>query len=236
MTTIFRSSLIVILVCFVAVSGFTQPKADSLIAVVLHESDQVQSFQADVSIDVDVDFIRIPVKKGRVFYKAPDKFRFRATGFVLVPKKGLDFSVQEMLRQPHTAIYLSSDDTNHMLKIVPMTDDADYVIATLWIDRKLPRINKMDVTMRKKGNFMMSFTYGNLPYQLPVATQVDFDISQIDIPMKFLGNMKKNQSDKPKSGKGSVKMIYSDFKINGEIPDQVFLENETGDSVIVITE
>lgn len=236
MTNFFRFTVFVFFFSFIVLSASAQPKADSLIAAVLHESDQVRSFQADVSIDVDVDFIRIPVKKGRVFYKAPDKFRFRATGFVLVPKKGLDFSVQEMLRQQHTAIYLSSDDTNHLLKIVPMTDEADYVIATLWIDKQLPRINKMDITMRKKGNFVMTFTYGNLPFQLPVATQVDFDISQIDIPMKFLGNMKKEKSDKPKSGQGRVKMTYSDFKINGDIPEQVFTENEASDSVIVISE
>lgn len=221
---------------FFSVITVAQPQADSLIAQVLRESDQVKSFQADVSIDVDVDFIRIPVKKGRVFYQAPDKFRFRATGFVLVPKKGLDFSVQEMLRKKHTALYLQADDTNHVIKIIPMTDDADFVIATLWVDRQRPRINKMEITMRKTGNFMMSFTYGDLPYALPVATQVDFDISQIDIPMKFLGTMKKGTKEKPSSGQGSVKMIYSDFKINGEIPEQVFMENETGDSVIIINE
>ena len=120
-----------------------QNLADSLIQHIIASSSKVQSFSADVEIDVDVDFIRIPVKKGKIFFKSPDKFKFRATGFALVPKKGLNFSMQKMLLQPHTAIYVSSDDTNHLIKIVPMTADADYVIASLWIDKNLDRINKM---------------------------------------------------------------------------------------------
>jgi len=226
-----NSSTLLILFIFLANSIFAQPKADSLIAEVMRKNAEVKSFRADVSIDVDVDFINIPIKKGKIFYKAPDKFKFRATGFVLVPKKGLDFSIQEMLLQPHTAIYVSADDTNHLLKIVPMSPDADYVIASLWIDRELLRINKVDISSQQQGNFLMKFGYGDLAYDIPVSTQVFFDISQIDIPMQFITNMKSDKKDKEGKSKGSVTMTYSNFKINGEIPDEEFEENAS-DSIL----
>jgi len=213
-----------------------QNLADSLIQHIIASSSKVQSFSADVEIDVDVDFIRIPVKKGKIFFKSPDKFKFRATGFALVPKKGLNFSMQKMLLQPHTAIYVSSDDTNHLIKIVPMTADADYVIASLWIDKNLVRINKMEVTSPRQGNSLMSFEYGNLPYDLPVSTKVSFDIAQIDIPMQFMGNMAMDKKKKDKSDKtsGNVILNYSNFKINGEIPDTLFEEEAASDSLIIL--
>ncbi len=213
-----------------------QNLADSLIQHIIASSSKVQSFSADVEIDVDVDFIRIPVKKGKIFFKSPDKFKFRATGFALVPKKGLNFSMQKMLLQPHTAIYVSSDDTNHLIKIVPMTADADYVIASLWIDKNLDRINKMEVTSPRQGNSLMSFEYGNLPYDLPVSTKVSFDIAQIDIPMQFMGNMAMDKKKKDKSDKtsGNVILNYSNFKINGEIPDTLFEEEAASDSLIIL--
>ena len=213
-----------------------QNLADSLIQHIIASSSKVQSFSADVEIDVDVDFIRIPVKKGKIFFKSPDKFKFRATGFALVPKKGLNFSMQKMLLQPHTAIYVSSDDTNHLIKIVPMTADADYVIASLWIDKNLDRINKMEVTSPRQGNSLMSFEYGNQPYDLPVSTKVSFDIAQIDIPMQFMGNMAMDKKKKDKSDKtsGNVILNYSNFKINGEIPDTLFEEEAASDSLIIL--
>lgn len=218
---------------FILISNaiFSQPIADSLIAEVINKNKEVNSFRADVSIDVDVNFINIPIKKGRIFFKAPDKFKFRATGFVLVPKKGLDFSIQEMLLQPHTAIYVSADDTNHLLKIVPMRADADYVIASLWIDRKSLRINKVDIASQQQGNFLMKFGYGDLAYDIPVSTEVFFDISKVDIPMQFITNMNSGKSDKETPSRGSVKMTYSNFKINGDIPDEEFEDTEN-DSIL----
>lgn len=224
---------LLILVLIIPFTIKAQPLADSLVKEVLKKNALVQSFRADVSIDVDVDFINIPIKKGRIFFKAPDKFKFRATGFVLVPKKGLDFSVQEMLLQPHTAIYVSSDDTNHMLKIVPMSQDADYVIANLWIDQKNLRISKVAITSQQQGNFLMKFGYGDLEFDIPTSTEVFFDISQVDIPMQFITNMKPERKDKNSQTQGRVKMTYSNFKINGEIPDQVFEENDNDSTVLI---
>lgn len=202
-----------------------QTDADALIQEVLQKSALVRSFEADVDIDVDVDFIRIPVKKGRVFYKAPDRFRFRATGFALVPKKGLNFSVMEMLGQNHTALFAGEDAVNYAVKIVPMTDDADFVIATVWIDKKMKRIQRMQVTTNGQGNYTMDFTYGKLAFDLPVTTTVSFDLQQIDIPMKFIGNLKVDQKKAGERTKGSVSLRYSNFKINESIPDTVFNEN-----------
>ena len=203
-----------------------QPDATKIISVVLEKSAEVKSFEADVAIDVDVDFIRIPVKKGRVFYKAPDKFRFRATGFALVPKKGLNFSVMSMLQEPHSALFSGEDEKNFLIKLVPMNPESEFVIATLWVDKKAPRINKMNVTTNGQGNYTLEFTYGSMKYDLPVSTSVGFEIQQMDIPMKFIGNLKVDPKKAGERTKGSVQLLYSNFEINGSIPDSVFIEEE----------
>lgn len=220
---IFRTITFAAMICMAALQPLmAQPDANVLVAGVLQKSALVKSFEADVAIDVDVDFIRIPVKNGKVFYKAPDKFRFRASGFALVPKKGLNFSVIDMLQQPHTAIYAGEDAKNHMVKIVPTDPTADFVIATVWIEKGKDRITKMQVTSSEQGNYTMEFGYGNLNYELPVSTTIGFDIQQLDIPMKFLGNLKVDPKKAGEKTKGNVKLNYTNFKINGSIPDTVF--------------
>lgn len=202
-----------------------QSLTDSLVEVLLHRADQIQTFRADVDIEVDVDFVRIPVKRGRVFYKAPDKFRFRATGFVLMPRKGLDFSIHQKLRDDHAAIYVGQEENNHVIKVVPLTENADFMIATMWVDSLYVRINKMEVTSREEGSYKMIMTYGDLPYDLPIGTRLEFEINQIDIPIKFIGTLKVDHDKADGRSKGTVSLTYSNFRINGEIPDIIFDEN-----------
>ncbi len=198
------------------------PVADSLVNKILQRADAVQSFRADVSIEVDVDFIRIPIKNGRIFYKAPDKFRFRASGFVLLPMKGLNYSIHQMLKEPHAAIYVNTDSLGHQLKIVPMSADADYQIASLWIGTESMQINKMEISSREQGSFTIFFTYGDLPFDLPIASRVEFDMAPMDIPMQLPGNFRLDKSKMGDRSQGSVKLTYSNYRINGEIPEDVF--------------
>jgi hypothetical protein len=224
MKFLFKYGLILFLVIS-SLSPKAQSLTDSLVGVLLHRADQIQTFRADVDIEVDVDFVRIPVKRGRVFYKAPDKFRFRATGFVLMPRKGLDFSIHQKLRNDHAAIYVGQDENNHIIKVVPLAENADYMIATMWVDLKHVRINKIEVTSREEGSYKMFMSYGDLPYDLPIETRLEFEINQIDIPIKFIGTLKVDQDKAEGRSKGSVSLTYSNFRVNGEIPDIVFDED-----------
>lgn len=207
---------------------YSQVDAASLLSAVMKRSQEVQSFEADVDIDVDVDFIRIPVKKGRVFYKSPDKFRFRATGFVLMPKQGLNFTMNEILNSKHAAILAGEEEGNHKIKIVPLDDMATFVLATAWIDLQQPRINRLEVSTQNQGNYTLDFVYGQLAYEIPVETKISFEISQIDIPMKFIGNLKVDKKKAGEKSSGAVTLKYSNFMINGEIPDAVFTDTSVG--------
>jgi len=207
--------------------SIAQIDAALLLKDVLKKSEEVKSFEADVDIDVDVDFIRIPVKKGRVFYKSPDRFRFRATGFVLVPKKGLNFNVQEILASNHAAIYVGDDSANHKIKIVPMDDQANFLLATAFVDKSAPRINRLEVTTQGQGNYVLLFEYdGSLPFAIPAVTRIKFEINQIDIPLKFIGNLKVDKKKMGEKSSGTVTLRYSNFVINKNIPDVVFEETD----------
>ncbi|MBK9292513.1 MAG: hypothetical protein IPM52_12945 [Bacteroidetes bacterium] len=221
-----RSILFVLFLGFAAATTVTaQPDANAIVQEILRRGKLVNSFEADVTIDVDVDFIKIPVKQGKVFYKAPDKFRFRAPGFALIPKRGLNFSVMEMLSGSTTAIYAGDDAQNHILKIVPLDDKADFVLSTFWVDKKNTRISRMEVNTKGKGNFLVEFTYGRLSYDLPETSTVSFDLQPVDIPMNFAGNFKIDQSKAKDRSQGRVVIRYSNYRVNGSIPETVFLED-----------
>lgn len=222
-----KRNLLSLFICFLisAPAATAQPDANAIVHEIVRRGNLVRSFEADVIIDVDVDFIKIPVKQGKVFYKAPDKFRFRAPGFALIPKRGLNFSVMEMLSGATTAIYAGNDDKHHILKIVPLDDKADFVLSTFWVDQKSSRISKMEVNTKGKGNFLVEFTYGNIGYDLPQTSTVVFDVQPVDIPMNFAGNFKIDKAKSKDRSQGRVYIRYSNYKVNGTIPESVFTDD-----------
>src|SRR4029450_6314012 len=57
----------------------------------------VQDFYAEVAIAVDVDFLRVPVKRAEVFYQRPDTWYVQDKGYLLLPKKSVKFAVAAYL-------------------------------------------------------------------------------------------------------------------------------------------
>src|SRR3990172_12737060 len=65
----------------------------------------INDYTAKARININVEFIHIPQKEAEVFFKAPDKYRYKSEGFIMIPKKGIDFSIVALMSKPFDAIY-----------------------------------------------------------------------------------------------------------------------------------
>src|SRR5499426_3674048 len=87
----------------------------------------VQDFYAEVAIAVDVDFLRVPVKRAEVCYQQPDTWHFKAKGFLMIPQKSVKFAVAAYLEGPVSAFYVTSvlmDETLvDVVKVLPLAAD-----------------------------------------------------------------------------------------------------------------
>ena len=65
---------------------------DTLVAMVKNEFDKIEDYEVDVVIKIDINFLKVPESKAKIFFKKPDKVRLKSEGFALLPKEGLNFS------------------------------------------------------------------------------------------------------------------------------------------------
>ncbi len=65
-----------------------QPLLDS----VKNKFNKVNDYTADIKIKVNVTFIKIPVKEGKLYFKKPDKIKLVSKGFAMLPKRGMNFT------------------------------------------------------------------------------------------------------------------------------------------------
>jgi hypothetical protein len=190
----------------------------------------VQDFYAEVTITVDVDFLRVPVKRAEVFYQQPDTWHFKAKGFLLLPKKSVKFAVAAYLEGPVSAFYVTSalmDQTQvDVVKVLPLAADSELILATLWIDRATAVLRHVEAHTRSAGTYQVHFVYANAPFDLPVQTVITFEISRLQVPLKYLGRLKVNPQKLGDKAQGTVTLTFTNFKVNEGIAATGFAPEE----------
>jgi hypothetical protein len=194
----------------------------------------VRDFHAEVAIAVDVDFLRVPVKRAQVFYQQPDTWKFKAKDFLMIPKKGVKFSVAAYLDGQFSAFYVTSTVMDQTLvdvvKILPLTPENELVLATLWIDRTTSLLRHVEAHTRSAGTYQVHFVYASAPFDLPVQTVITFEISRMQLPLKYVGRLKVDLQKLGDKAQGTVTLTYTNFKVNEGSAEAGFAEEETKSS------
>lgn len=193
----------------------------------------IKDYQADINININVEFINIPDKKAHVYFKQPDKIKYESENFILLPKKNMDFSLKDILNTQFTSVYVGKENTDsvesEVVKIIPLDPASEIVLATLWIDANNARVIKIEANTRKNGSYIMNMIYNKISDILPQQVKVTFELTKMEIPFSFLLDSKPmffNHDEGKQQTLGTVIISYSNYKINSGIPDTIFNDSK----------
>lgn len=191
----------------------------------------VKDYTVDVRIKVDVDFLRVPVTEAQILFKQPNKTRIKSEGFALLPKAGLNFSPTQILEGEFTSFFDSEqkigDNSVYVIKIIPLGNDGEIVLSTLWIDKNLFLLRKIETATKLNGVFTLELEYDPkiTKHPLPASMLFSFDISKISFPKSVTGEVSDESNKRRKKNKltkGTVTINYSNYKVNKGIADFEF--------------
>lgn len=212
---------------------FTQSKdPDKILENVVDNFSKVQDYRVDVNIKIDVEFIKVPETKAKIFFKQPDKIHLESDGFAMLPKNGMEFSPTALITKEHTAIYekdviLNGVNTS-LIKVIPLGDQGDVILSTLWVDQVMNVIRKVESTTKTNGTFTIDFSYAkDLKYPLPSEIVFSFNVDKMNIPATISGetapeNPKKKKGRSDGVTKGKVIVKYNNYEVNKGIADSIF--------------
>ena len=224
-------SLFLVLIQF----GFAQSKdPNEIINNVITNFNKVNDYKVDVNIKVDVEFIKVPETKAKIYFKQPDKVHLEAEGFAMLPKNGMEFSPSSLIKKDYTAIYEQDVELNgfktSIVKVIPLGDQGEVILSTYWIDQKKQVIRKVESTTKTNGTFTIDFNYDDkLKYPLPVKIVFAFNMDKMNIPATISGETNSEKPDKKNKNagsttKGKVIVNYSNYLVNKGVPDSIFEE------------
>jgi len=234
-----RSWLLVV-GCFlsVGVSASNAGTAQELMDQIKQRMQGARTYIAEMKLKVDIPFLKAPPSAATLWFKAPDKTHIESPGFAMIPKQGADLSAATLLSAPYTA-FDSGLDVFHgtsmrKIRIIPIDEDADIAVATVWVDTTLMVPRKVVSTSKRGGTFTAELVYDNEEarrYCLPSYVKLIFDIGEFKLPRSMTGDFDEDDeeqraqsTEQRDSKKAIVQIWYKDYRINVPIEDSVFKE------------
>lgn len=208
--------------------------ADKLLREVRAKMDVVKDYRATGKLKTDVAFLKIPVSGIQVFFKKPDKFRLKKDGGIsLLPKNGVSINLGNLLLADHYTAVPAGESTIEgqklqVIKLLPLDDNNQIVLSTLYIDPTQLLIRKAITTTRENGTYDMLMYYGKYAqYGLPDKVIFSFNTKDYKMPKGITfeyepGENRNQQLEKTKDKKGRVEILYHEYFINKGVPDNVF--------------
>lgn len=193
----------------------------------------VNDYKADGQLKTDVPFMKVPESKVSVYYKKPNKFKIKKEeGISIVPKGGISINLNSLFAGNEYTIIAGGNSAIKgkpvvIIKLLPIKEESDVVLSTLYIDEKEALIYRANTTTRNNGTYEMEMSYGKFArWGLPDKVLFSFNTKDYKLPkgvtFEYETEQKPEAAAKPKNQKGTVEITYQNYSINQGIQDAVF--------------
>ncbi|MGB5228413.1 MAG: hypothetical protein WBN55_09120 [Eudoraea sp.] len=176
---------------FISLNLISGQEIDNDLLQIKRRMDSIKSFNANIELDVDISFINMPTKYGKVRYDKGESTKVTSNDFIMLPKRGLDLTLNEIFRHPFITVNRGEEYHKGVLckviNIIPTSSKANFSIATLFMDVRAKRIIKSEISTKTEGVFTIYMDYQHYMDALPATVEVQFAVSGVKIPLRFLG-------------------------------------------------
>ena len=229
-----RKLLLLLLISLSHVTVHAADNAETLFYTLRTKILQVQDYTAAVKMKIDVSYMKIPLLKGTLFFKAPDKMRLERNGGIsLLPKKNINLTISNLIPTGKVTVIDAGEEVKdgkklHILKVVPEDDISNIVITKIWVDEERLVAVRAETTTRNDGTVIMDLSFGKYTtYGLPDKVTIFMDLKDYKLPKGVTmdyNNMEtpETEAKKVKSQKGTIQITYLKYDINKGIPDEKF--------------
>ncbi len=214
-----RALLTILLLPICLISIAQQTEIDPDLLHIKQRLDSIGGFTADMSLEVAISFINMPKKTGTLIYRKGSPAEILTDDFMLVPKGGLDFALEQLFKYPFITIergfQIRDGDSLKVINVIPTSDKANFSIAELTLNVSKNRIAQSKISTRRDGSYDVFLSYTNATSILPRQIKIQFEVERIRIPLSFLGqdlkvDRKLKRSEDIK--KGTIMLDLSNYR------------------------
>ena len=173
----------------------------------------VPPYTCDVNINIDVKFIRIKERVGKMIYRSPEDIDYKIKGFAFLPKKEMGTTSTSLFKKDFIAIDMGKENENQIIKVIPMDINSEIVTGQFWIDSG-DLVQKMILITKEKGSYTAEMNYNGTLYDLPSKIRMSFDVKNQKMPALLTGDLEAytDEMDEDEVSKGTITIMYSNHQ------------------------
>ena len=217
--------------------GFTtlqaQQDISSLVKKARLKMELVNDYEATGRMKTNVAFLKVPVASVKVYFKKPNKLKVKSEkGISFIPKGAVSINMGSVLTDGQYSIIDAGTDkvdgiTVRVAKLLPLDDNSDVVLSTVYIEEATSLVRKAKTTTRENGSFELQMAYGKYAaFGLPDKIIFSFNTKDYKLPkgvtFDFDDGTAPSIPDKAKNKKGKAEISFSNYIINKGVNDAVF--------------
>ncbi len=202
---------LIILVSLFSVSICAQSDAaKSKIMLVKEKLENVPAYSCDIKVKIDVSFINIKERTGKMVFKNPKEIDYKIKGFAFLPKNEMGATTTDLFNSEFIAISLGYENNNEIIKVIPMDINSQIVTGQFWINSK-NLISEMILITKDKGSYSAELSYSGEKFDLPSDIKITFDVKNQKMPALLTGDLESYSEEVPdmnKVSKGNITIKY----------------------------
>jgi hypothetical protein len=202
---------LIILVSLFSVSICAQSDAaKSKIILVKEKLENVPAYSCDIKVKIDVSFINIKERTGKMVFKNPKEIDYKIKGFAFLPKNEMGATTTDLFNSEFIAISLGYENNNEIIKVIPMDINSQIVTGQFWINSK-NLISEMILITKDKGSYSAELSYSGEKFDLPSDIKITFDVKNQKMPALLTGDLESYSEEVPdvnKVSKGNITIKY----------------------------
>lgn len=223
---------ILIVTCLLSVTLTSQSQdANILLKQVKARMDKVNDYEARGSMKTNVTFLKVPEAVVKIYFKKPDKLKIKnEKGISFVPKGAVSINLNSILAGNNYTVIDAGVDKSatgvlRVIKLLPIDDNDNIVLSTLYIDEANSVIKKAKTTTRDNGSYELNMTYGKyVSYGLPDKIIFTFNTKDYKLPKGVTfdfddGSEAKKTAGAAKTKNGSAEILFNSYIINKGVAD-----------------
>ncbi len=225
-------NIFLILLSFISFHACAIDDPKTLIRELNKKFNMVSDYTAHVDMKFDIPGVKMNRMSGKVFFKQPDRFRIRTKGIFFLPKQNPMQNMSAMLldTNSYTSI-ISGYETvgGHncaIVNIIPLKNISELILGKFWIDVKNPLVMKTQITTKNNGTIETENIFTSTShYTLPDEIVIKIETKKIKMSKLMSADLNKKAQDKSKTDAletGTIRLIFSNYKINTKFSDNEF--------------
>ena len=212
-----------------------QENVNALIQKVNAKIEKVNDYTAEGKMKTKVVFLKVPVSSVKIYFKKPNRLKIKnEKGISFVPKGAVSINISNIVNgEKYTALDAGLDKIGNtavrVVKLLPVDDNADIVLSTIYVDEANLLIKKAKTTTRENGSYELEMTYGKYSaYGLPDKIIFTFNTKEYKLPKGITFDFDDGEAAKSNiprglnKNKGQAEIIFDSYIINKGVSDAIF--------------